>query len=52
MENLVNVLNDLIVKYKMAEEDIGAIQEALAMLENGGDDEFGYEDEAPAKEQE
>lgn len=52
MEMLLNVLNDLIQKYKIAEEDVAAVQEALSMLENGGADEFGYEEpvEEPVEE--
>lgn len=44
MEMLLNVLNELIQKYQVAEEDVAALQEALGMLENGGADEFGYEE--------
>lgn len=44
MEQLMNVLQILIEKYQIAEEDVAAIQEALSMLENGGNEEFGYEE--------
>lgn len=53
MEQLLNVLQGLIEKYQIAEEDVAAVQEALSMLENGGADEFGYEEpaEEPAVEE-
>lgn len=43
MENLVNVLNMIVEKYQVAEEDMMMIQEALGELENGGVAEFDYE---------
>jgi len=45
MQNLVEVLNELIAKYKMSDEDVAMIQEALAMLENDGSEEFAYVEE-------
>lgn len=48
MEKLVNVLQDLIEKYNIMDEDVATIQEALSALESGGEDEFTYaEEEVP-----
>lgn len=45
MENLLNVLQVIIEKYGVADEDIAMIQEALTALETGGESEFGYEED-------
>lgn len=52
MENLLNVLQMIIEKYGVADEDIALVQEALTELEMGGNEEFGYgeEPEAPVEE--
>lgn len=44
MENLLNVLQGLIEKYQMSEQDVAMIQEALSSLEMGGAEEFDYEE--------
>jgi site-specific DNA-adenine methylase len=44
MTQLVDLLNELVSKYKIAEEDVARIQEALSMLENGNEGEFEYEE--------
>ena len=48
MTQLVDLLNELVSKYKIAEEDVARIQEALAILENGNEDEFKYEEDEQA----
>lgn len=45
MQNLVTILNELIEKYQMSNEDIMMIQGALAALEGSMDEEFVYEEE-------
>ena len=44
MNELMTLLNELIEKYQIEQEDVAAIQEALANIEGAGDDEFGYEE--------
>lgn len=44
MTQLVDLLNELVSKYKIADEDVARIQEALSMLENGNEGEFEYEE--------
>lgn len=44
MELLLNLLNELISKYNIEESDIAALQEAIGNLENGGAEEFGYDE--------
>lgn len=44
MENLMNVLQMIIDKYNINEEDVAILQEALSALEMGGAEEFGYEE--------
>lgn len=51
MEQLMNVLQMIIDKYQVAEEDVAAIQEALSMLESGMNEEFSYPvEEEPVEE--
>lgn len=45
MQNLVTILNDLIAKYSMSDEDVAMIQDALAALEGSMGEEFVYEEE-------
>ena len=42
MEELVNVLQGIIDKYGVSEEDFNAVQKAISDLENGANDEFTY----------
>lgn len=44
MTQLVDLLNELVSKYKIAEEDVARIQEALSMLENDNEGEFEYDE--------
>lgn len=44
MEDLVNVLQFLIEKYNVSEEDFMKVQKALTELENGANEEFAYEE--------
>lgn len=46
MENLLEVLQMIVEKYNVAEEDVAAIQEALGSLESGMNDEFAYPEES------
>lgn len=45
MEALVNVLQMIIEKYGISEEDFNKLQEALTELESGANEEFNYEEE-------
>lgn len=45
MEKLLNVLQEVIEKYHVADEDIANIQEALSELETGAEFEFAYPEE-------
>lgn len=45
MNKLLEILNELIQKYNIAEEDVNAIQAALSEIEGNSDEEFKYEDE-------
>ena len=45
MEKLLDVLQFLIEKYNVTEEDFMKVQEALTELENGADEEFAYEED-------
>lgn len=45
MQNLVEILNALIEKYQIEQEDVNALQEALSELESGLNDEFTYAEE-------
>lgn len=44
MDQLMNVLQGLIEKYQVSEQDVAILQEALSALEMGGAEEFGYEE--------
>ena len=44
MTQLVDLLNELVSKYKRGEEEVARIQEALSMLENDNEGEFEYEE--------
>ena len=44
MNELLNLLNSLIEKYKIEEEDVAAIQEAIAKVEGSEDEEFSYKE--------
>ena len=44
MNELMTLLNELIEKYQIEQEDVAALQEAVANIEGSGDDEFGYEE--------
>ena len=43
MEDLLNVLQMIIDKYQVSEEDVATIQEALSVLESGMQSEFAYD---------
>lgn len=45
MEELVEILNGLIEKYQIEEQDVAMLQEALSQLETGMEEEFTYETE-------
>lgn len=45
MQKLLEILNELIQKYNIAEEDVNAIQAALSELEGNTSEEFEYEEE-------
>lgn len=44
MEKLLEVLQYIIEKYSVSEEDFNQIQEALTELENGANEEFAYDE--------
>ena len=44
MNELLNLLNSLIEKYKIEEEDVAAIQEAIAKVEGSEGEEFSYKE--------
>lgn len=46
MKELVNLLNELFEKYKVDEQDIVAVQQAVANVEGDDNDEFVYEKES------
>lgn len=48
MEKLVNVLQGIIEKYNVSEDDFNMVQEAITELENGANEEFAYEEVAEA----
>lgn len=50
MERLLEVLQYIIEKYNVSEEDFNEIQKALSELESGANEEFSY-DEAETDEQ-
>lgn len=52
MNELINLLNEIFKKYGVSEEEISAVQEAIANVEGSGDDEFGYEEEDISEEPE
>ena len=45
MEQLVAVLEQIIEKYQIEEQDVVAIQEALDAAQGIGEDEFAYTEE-------
>jgi hypothetical protein len=45
MEQLVAVLEQIIEKYQIEEQDVVAIQEALDAAQGMGEDEFSYTEE-------
>ena len=45
MEQLVAVLEQIIEKYQIEEQDVVAIQEALDAAQGMGEDEFAYNEE-------
>jgi hypothetical protein len=51
MNELVNLLNELAKKYGISEEDMAAIQEAIANVESNGDEEFEYSEEVDLSEE-
>lgn len=51
MEKLLNVLQEVIEKYNVADEDIANIQEALSELETGAESEFDYSEEEESDEE-
>lgn len=51
MNELINLLNEIFKKYSVSEEEISAVQEAIANVEGSGEDEFGYEEEDISEEQ-
>lgn len=51
MNELINLLNEIFKKYSVSEEEISAVQEAIANVEGSGEDEFGYEEEEDISEE-
>ena len=45
MNELLNILNEIFKKYGVSEEEVSAVQEAIANVEGNGDKEFKYETE-------
>ena len=45
MQKLLELLNSLVEKYNIQEEDVMEIQSALAAIEGAEDEEFEYEPE-------
>lgn len=45
MQKLLEILNELIQKYNIAEEDVNAIQAALSEIEGNDSEEFAYNEE-------
>ena len=43
MQKLLELLNSLVEKYNIQEEDVMEIQSALAAIEGAEDEEFDYE---------
>ena len=43
MNELLNILNEIFKKYGVSEEEVSAVQEAIANVEGNGDEEFKYE---------
>lgn len=50
MEKLVEVLQTIIEKYGISEEDFNKLQEALTELETGANEEFAYEEDEDGRE--
>ena len=44
MQKLLNLLNGLITKYKISEEDVKTLQAAMSEIEGSLSDEFDYEE--------
>lgn len=44
MQKLLELLNGLITKYKISEEDVKTLQAAMSEIEGSLSDEFSYEE--------
>ena len=44
MQKLLELLNELITKYKISEEDVKTLQAAMSEIEGSLSDEFDYEE--------
>lgn len=51
MEKILNILNKLVSRYNIKENDVNEIQEALSEYEHGLDDEFDYKEDKEDKKE-